>query len=95
MTRNDSLLPAMNPSALPAGRQYWPQWLDRLRAWGVDQSAAVLLESAGPLNLLLAQFVYLGQAFFPGRQAGQLAAMLENHEETRAFAAFLREEELH
>lgn len=57
---------------------------------------AVLLEAAGPLLVFLAQFAYLGQPFFekmmPAGQWAALAHLLEDSEESRRFAAFLREE---
>ncbi len=72
-------------------RPYWPGWVERLRGLGLDQAAAAVLDGAGPLGLILAQVVYLGQPFF-GRQAGALAHLLENQCEAQAFAALLREE---
>ena len=55
---------------------------------------AALLEATGPLNLLGAQAVYLGQPLFnlilPDGHSEALANVLENPEETRAFTEFLR-----
>lgn len=84
------------PLAQPE-RTYWPRWTQKLQQWGLEHVAAALLEGAGPLNVLLAQGVYLGKPFFQGGDGGSqiqaLAQLLENPQETRHFAAFLREEE--
>ena len=75
---------------------YWTGWAQFLQRFGLQQPAAVLLEAAGPLAWLFAQVVYLGQPFLDGSQNGgqwqALAGLLENQEESRSFAAFLREE---
>jgi hypothetical protein len=78
-------------------RSYWPAWTHSLKQFGLDQIAAVFLEAAGPLNVLLAQFVYIGQPFlqnlFPGGQVQHFARLLEDPNEASAFAAFLQMEE--
>jgi len=55
---------------------------------------ATLLEATGPLNLLGAQVVYLGQPLLkqvlPEDQLDALADMLENPKQTRAFTDYLR-----
>ncbi len=54
------------------------------------------MEAGGPLQLLLAQFAYFGQPFLgrtmPTGQWEALTQLLEDEEESRLFAAFLREE---
>jgi hypothetical protein len=76
---------------------YWPGWVHFLQRLGLRQIAAVVLESAGPLNWFAAQCVYLGQPFLPASPSGgnwqALAHLLENQAECRAFASFLRQEE--
>jgi len=73
----------------------WQEWARKLHAWGVQGWAASLLEAAGPLTLLGAQLIYLGQPVLrtvfrdPGLQ--ELAALLEEPERAREFAAYLRE----
>lgn len=89
--------PSMNETQTPE-RSYWPAWSGLLRQWGLDGAAGALLEASGPLSLLLAQVVYIGQPFLGGREpGGQLQAfsrLLENPLEAQAFAAYLREEEM-
>jgi len=73
-------------------RNYWPQWTESLRNMGLDGFAAWLLEASGPLNILGAQLLYIGQPFAT-RQTSDgiraLANLLEQEDESRAFAAFL------
>lgn len=73
-------------------RTYWPKWTDTLRRLGLDGFAAWLLEAGGPINILGAQALYIGQPFAP-RQASDtiraLANMLEQEDEAREFAALL------
>ncbi len=77
-------------------RIYWPEWARLLQQWGMDEFAAVLLESAGPLTFFLAQLVYLGQPMFGGGTSnGQmvaLARLFEDQNESRSFATYLRED---
>lgn len=58
--------------------------------------AANLLEAAGPLNILLAQLVYLGQpvlsTFIPDQKTSKLAQILEDPAETALFIKTLRSE---
>jgi hypothetical protein len=76
-------------------QQIWREWARKLHAWGVQDWAAAFLEAAGPLTLLGAQLVYLGQPLLrqvaPNQQLLELAALLEEPERAQAFAAFLRE----
>lgn len=72
---------------------FWGAWARFLQRWGLQGTASALLESAGPLNVLLAQLMYLGQPFLPRDHTQALGHMLENKQESRAFAAFLREED--
>ncbi len=74
-------------------RAYWPLWIDSLRKQGLTELAAWFLEAAGPLNILGAQVLYLGQPFisstaYRGWQA--LANLLEQEDEARAFATLLK-----
>ena len=73
----------------------WQNWADRLHRWGMQDLVAALLEATGPLNLLGAQVVYLGQPllnqFLPDNHLDALANLLENPKETQAFTNFLRQ----
>jgi len=76
---------------------FWSEWAHNLQRWGLRRPAAFVLESAGPLTVLLSQTIYLAQPFMrSGLQEGEwdaLAALLEDQQESRAFAAFLRKED--
>jgi hypothetical protein len=70
----------------------WSHWAESLRRLKLDGLAAWLLEAGGPLTVLGAQAVYMSQPFLGGKQLNELAHMLEEEEETRAFARYLRGE---
>jgi hypothetical protein len=76
----------------------WQDWARILHRWGVQDIVASLLEAFGPLSLLGAQVVYLGQPILGRLGANdhleELAHMLENRADTQAFVNFLREETL-
>ena len=74
-------------------RAEWSKWAESLRRLKLDGLAAWFLEAAGPLTVLGAQAVYLTQPFLGEKQLHSLAAMLEEDEETQAFARYLRGEE--
>lgn len=77
-------------------RQIWRELAQRLHQWGLQGWVAALIEAAGPLTLLGAQIIYVGQPLLrqvmPDRQIQALAGLLEEPEMARAFAAYLREE---
>jgi hypothetical protein len=77
--------------------QYWQGWAQFLQHWGLRAPASTILETAGPLTVILAQLIYFGQPLLgqvtPGNQWQALAGLLEDRSESRSFAAFLREEE--
>ena len=77
-------------------RSFWPEWAQFLQQWGLTELAAATLDAAGPLNLFLAQVVHGGRPFL-GRAVSEesltaLARLFEDQEESRSFAAFIREE---
>lgn len=76
----------------------WEVWIKTLRHWGMQSLVASLLEAAGPLTMLGAQFIYLSQpvlnGIMPGRQVDALATLLEDPAETRQFIVSLRESSL-
>jgi hypothetical protein len=78
---------------MDSSRTYWPIWTDFLRRQGLTELAAWFLEASGPLNVLGAQVLYLGQPFVPpsatqGLRA--LADLLEQEDEARAFIFLLK-----
>ena len=78
---------------MDSSRAFWPIWTDFLRKQGLTGLAAWLLEASGPLNILSAQLLYLGQPFAP-TSANQglraLANLLEQEDEAKAFIALLK-----
>ena len=74
-------------------RSEWSAWAESLRRLKLDGFAAWALEAGGPLNILGAQAVYISQPFFGGEKLNSLAYMLEEDDQTQAFARYLRGEE--
>jgi len=70
----------------------WSHWAESLRRLKLDGLVAWLLEAGAPLTVLGAQAVYMSQPFVGGKQLNALAQMLEEEEETQAFARYLRGE---
>jgi hypothetical protein len=61
---------------------------------GLDGFAAWLLEAGGPVHIIGAQLLYIGQPFAPSQASGgirALANLLEQEDEARAFAALLHD----
>jgi len=73
-------------------RSEWSKWAESLRRLKLDGFAAWLIEAGGPLTVLGAQAVYMSQPFMGGNKLNSLAQMLEEDEETQAFARYLRGE---
>jgi len=82
-------------SMIDEDQHVWCGWAAKLRRWGLGDGTATLLEAAGPLTLLAAQVVYLGQPLFsswlPGSGLKALAGMLEDPTKTQGFVQLLRE----
>ena len=78
---------------MDAPRTVWPFWINALQQQGWAHFAAWVLEAAGPLNLLGAQILYLGQPFLPASTSNGLRALanlLEEEDEARDFIAQLK-----
>ena len=71
-------------------RSEWSKWAESLRRLKLDGLTAWFLEAAGPLTVLGAQALYMSQPFIGGKKLDSLANMLEEDEETQAFARYLR-----
>ncbi len=70
----------------------WKKWAKTLARYKAKKTVAWLLEAGEPLNLVGAQMLYLGQPFLKKEGLENLAHLLENQDESRAFATFLRKE---
>lgn len=73
-------------------RKNWSQWAESLRRFKLDGIASWFLEAGSPLTLLSAHILYISQPFLGGKQIESIAHMLEEDEETQAFATYLRGE---
>jgi hypothetical protein len=76
-------------------RQIWVSWARTLHRWGVNELVAFMLESAGALNVMLAQVMYLSQPLLSGAVTSgslqKLAQVLENPAMRMEFVSFLKE----
>lgn len=72
-------------------RPQWSDWAKTLQHLKLDSLTAWLLEAGAPLTLLGAQALYFGAPIL-GKGTESLARLLEDETQTRAFAAFLRQE---
>jgi hypothetical protein len=86
----------MQTNITSGSRAPWPQWAEFLRRRGLENLAAWALEAAGPLTVIGAQALYFGgpllRPALSNAQLNALASLLEDKDESNAFAAFLREE---
>jgi hypothetical protein len=71
-------------------RTHWSNWASQLHRLKLDAFAAWLLEAGAPVTLLGAQALFIARPFL-GPQSETLARLLEEEEDVRAFAAYLRE----
>lgn len=77
-------------------RTFWPSWAHFLQEKGARDLAITLLEAAGPLKILAAQFFYASLPFVSKSQSSEqwlaLAGMLDSRQESQSFISYLREE---
>ncbi len=72
-------------------RESWSNWASQLHRLKLDAIAAWLLDAGAPVTLLGAQALFIARPFL-GPRSDALARLLEEEDEVRAFAAYLREE---
>jgi hypothetical protein len=74
----------------------WRVWTKSLHRWGLQNLVASFLEAAGPLAVMGAQAVYVGQPILdivlPGEHLQALANVLEDDDQRQAFVTCLLEE---
>lgn len=73
-------------------REFWQRWAESLRRYQLHDLVASFLEAGSPLALLGAQAIYFSGGFVRNDQLDALASLLEDENETKAFAAFLSRE---
>jgi hypothetical protein len=73
----------------------WPAWAGYLHQHRLGGFAAEVSELAGPLAIIGAQLLYLGQPLLrqalPEQHLQALALLLEDQNELKQFACYLRE----
>lgn len=72
----------------------WRIWVKTLHRWGVEDLVASLLEVAGPLTILGAQALYIGQPILngivPDGHLSVLTGVLEDDDQRDAFVSYIR-----
>ncbi len=70
----------------------WTKWANTLSRYKAKNLVAWLLEIGEPLHIVGAQILYFGQPLLGDERINDLAHFLEDQEQTRAFATFLRKD---
>jgi len=70
----------------------WTKWSNTLARFKVKNLSIWLLEIGEPFMPIGAQLLYLGQPFLGYDRVKDLANLLEDKEEARAFKAYLKKE---
>lgn len=82
-------------AAMDKNHHIWRIWGTTLHRWGLEDLVASVIEAAGPLTLIGAQLIYIGQpildGIIPDGHLSLLAEVLENDEKRTAFVNYLRE----
>ncbi len=77
-------------------QRIWRSWANRLQRLGLHNLTATLLESGGPVNVLGAQLIYMGQpvlnGLLPQENLQALAELLEEPADIATFVNDLRGE---
>jgi|YNPNPStandDraft_1061719.scaffolds.fasta_scaffold03875_2 hypothetical protein len=85
----------MHSDPISGSRSLWPRWANSLHQRGAGELVAWLLDAFGPALVIGAQILHAGspfiQALIPQKYIEPVANLLEDPDEARAFAAFLRE----
>ena len=87
----------MNQSDSSDSSRIWQDFREPLHRWGVKEFAASLLEALGPLTIVGANAAYVGQPILTSLIAPdkfqEMVRLLEEPDRTKAFVAYLREED--
>lgn len=75
-------------------KEHWGDLIETLHKWRLHRITAAFIEALGPLSVVGAQVMYLGQpilsTFISSRTASDLAGILEDPETTQLFVQSLR-----
>lgn len=76
----------------------WGKWARQLQRWGLASLAAAFLETGGAFATLGAQSLYVAQplldAWMPAKTLRAVAQMMEDPQQSAAFAQTLREKQV-
>ena len=75
--------------------RFWDEWKAQFCRLGIKDWVASFLEFAGPFSMIAAHFLVFEtqflHGFVPEKQLEALSRVLEEPDETQAFASYLRE----
>ncbi len=81
---------------MDANHHIWRVWANSLHRWGLQKLVASFLEAAGPLALIGAQVVYVGQPLLngivPDDHLNAITLVLEDDDQRQEFITYLLEE---
>jgi len=77
---------------MQSSNKTWTKWAEILASYKAKKIVAWLFEAGEPLTLVGAQLLYFGQPLLGHERIENLAKLLEDKNEVRAFAAFLKKE---
>ncbi len=72
----------------------WEDWDQFLQRWDLKGTAADLIAASEPMHIIMAQILHFGSPLlrlaWPGGHWESLAEMLEDRQQSKEFASFLR-----
>jgi hypothetical protein len=78
---------------MQVNQKYWYQWAQYLQHYHVIGLFRFLLDSAGPIRIVAAQSLWMTQPFVQNSIISQLAAVLEDQEQSKAFLKYINNRE--
>lgn len=79
---------------MQVNQEYWHQWAQYLQRNHLIGLFRFLLEASGPIRIIAAQSLWMTQPFFQNSIISQLAAVLEDQEQSKAFLDYVNNKEL-
>jgi hypothetical protein len=70
----------------------WSEWGEFLRSRRLDGIVTWLLDAGSPLTLLGSQLLYMGEPFLGSDRVRALARLLEDNDQSQAFASYLHKD---
>jgi hypothetical protein len=75
---------------MQVNQKYWYQWVQYLQRYHLIGIFRFLLDAAGPIRIVAAQSLWMTKPFIQNSTISQLAAVLEDQEQSRAFLEYVK-----